>query len=84
MIFVNDFTNCLRSSQGNVFADDTICYTQGTELVQNYLQSDLCNDSKWYRHNKLSLYIEKSGCTCMLGTRQRIHNNLHMEIILDG
>ncbi len=38
MIFVNDFPNCLRSSQGNMFADDTISYAQGTttEEVKTY------------------------------------------------
>ncbi len=65
MISVNDFPNCLRSSQGNMFADDTICYAQGTTTeVQNDLQFDVCNASKWYKHNKLSLNIEKSGCIC--------------------
>ncbi len=85
LIFVNDFPNWIRSSQGNLFADDTICYAQGTttEEVQTFLQFDVCSASKWYKHNKLSLNIEKSGCM-LLGTRQMIHNNSHMDIILDG
>ncbi len=29
-IFINDFPTCLRKSQGNMFADDTICYAQGS------------------------------------------------------
>ncbi len=74
--------HCLRSSQGDMFADDTMCYAQGTttDKVQNYLQFDVMLVLKWYRH--LSQYRE-NGCM-LLETRQMIHNNSQMEIILDG
>ncbi len=38
MIFVNDFPNSLRSSQDNMFADDTICYAQGTTTTKEEVQ----------------------------------------------
>ncbi len=68
-----------------MFADDTICYAQGstTEEVQSYLQKDVHKAGTWYNDNKLSLNIDKSECM-LLGTRQRLHNNSNIEIILDG
>ncbi len=50
------------------------------------LLTDRCTNvhsaSTWYNDNKLSLNIDKSGCT-LLGTRQRLHNSSNIEIILD-
>ncbi len=68
--FVNEFPTRLRKSQGNMFADDTMCYAQKptTEEVQSYLQIDVHNASTWHNDKKLSLNVEKSGCT-LLGAR---------------
>ncbi len=71
-IFVNDFPTCLRESQGNMFADDIVCYAQ--DGVQSYIYIDVHNANTWYNHNKLTLNNAKSGCM-LLGALQRLHNN---------
>ncbi len=63
-----------------MFADDTICYAQGstTEEVQSYLHIDVHNANIWYNDNKLN--IDKLGCM-LLGTRERVLNNSNIEIV---
>ncbi len=81
---MNDFTTCLIHTTGNLFADDTITYTQGDTAVdlQGLMQVDVDNISAWLRLNKLTLNIRKSG-TMLVETLQKLRGESKLSISID-
>jgi hypothetical protein len=66
LLYVNDLSNAVISSNINVFADDVVIYSSSncmTELQVN-LQCTLDAVYEWYSSNKLTLSIEK--CNIMV------------------
>ena len=57
LIYMNDFPNCLETTQSNLFADHTIlsCQGQSSLDIEHKLNKDLVNALKWLSANKLTL-----------------------------
>jgi hypothetical protein len=65
-IFVNDISQHVYTGVANLYADDTLIYTTGTNVqeVTNNLPKCIDNVMLWYNKNNIVINVEKS--TCML------------------
>ena len=79
LIYINDFPNCLETTQSNLFADDTIlsCQGQSSLDIEHKLNKDLVNAQKLLSANKLTLNNEKTKYM-IIGSRQRLINLNHV------
>ena len=82
LIFINDLPTCLAKCQCNLFADDTVLYTNASDVdnIVNDLQSDVNNIADWFSYNRPSVNISKS-CSMLIGTR---NCDDPFEIVLNG
>ena len=83
LIYVNDIVNRIGSKNINLYADDTVIYTNGnigTEIQEN-LQNLINIFSKWCRENKLSINTDKTKMVCF-GTKQRVKRYKGLQINL--
>ena len=64
LIYVNDFSNCLRNCSAIQYADDTNLFISGNCVNTLYkkVNSDMKNVQIWLIANKLSLNVKKSKC----------------------
>ncbi len=51
--------------------------------VQVKLQQDTANIEQWFRSNRLTANVSKSGCM-PISTRQRLHDAPALNIVLNG
>ncbi len=81
---MNDLPTCVQKCATNLFADDSMSYTNGTSkiYIQNDLQLDVNNVSKWFRDNRLTAKIHK--CGSMIGTRQRLGSDLNLDVKINN
>ena len=75
LLFINDLPNAIVHSHCNLFADDTIVYSQANEMdvTESQLQNDLDNVMKWFHINKLHVNSSKSSCMT-LTTKHNVRN----------
>jgi hypothetical protein len=86
LIYINDLSKCLKSTDANLFADDTTLSCQGNESIdiESKLSDDLTNIHKWLSANKLTINVEKTKYI-IIGSRQRLENLSHMpNITING
>ena len=71
ILYVNDMKLAVRHSTISLYADDTALYMTGNNCqeLQDILQSDLNQISKWLVTNKLFLNINKTK-SMLIGNRQ--------------
>ena len=81
LIFINDLPTCVQKYSTNLFADDSMSYTNETSKIdiQNDLQFDVNNVSKWFKDNKLTANVHKCG-SMMIGTRQILGSDLNLGV----
>ena len=72
LIYVNDICQFVGNQNCNVFADDTILYSFGTDVVEvnSILQLALNSVENWYSSNLLSLSKEKSVTLLVRGNKR--------------
>jgi retron-type reverse transcriptase len=73
LLFINDLPNCITKCECNLFADDTILYTQSSSLdeAESQLQNDIDNLMTWLDLNRLHVNASKSSCM-VLSTRHNV------------
>ena len=74
ILYINDFENCLKSMNPNMYADD-ICVNIASDNLKELLtdlKNELENISNWMRTNKLSLNASKSEYM-VIGHRQQLN-----------
>ncbi len=82
LLFINDLPNCITKCQCNLFADDSVIYTQNSSIqaAQYELQNDIDNVFNWFQKNKLHVNPTKSQCM-ISSTRHNVNNP---SITIDG
>ena len=75
-IYVNDLPNVVKSSQLNMYADDTQLHCCGRDLslVQKDFQGDIDHVQVWLQANRLQLNISKS-VLMLIGSRQKLQSH---------
>ena len=63
LLYVNDLPQYVQNQNCNIFADDTIIYSVGSnaEDISNKLQGTLDTIMPWYMSNRLSINANKSA-----------------------
>ena len=87
ILYINDFENCLKRMNRNMYADDTRVNIASDKLkvLLTDLKNELENISNWMRTNKLSLNASKSEYM-VIGHRQqlnRVDDDLH-DLVLNN
>ena len=77
LIYINDFSTCITSSDFVLYADDTIllCSSPNPLNSQQLLQSDLTSIADWCERNKLTVNIKKTK-SMVFGSRNKIKQSL--------
>ena len=71
LLFINDLSTSVQHSECNLLADDAMIYTEGTaEEIHSKLQVDVNKFYDWFKANKLTANISKSGCRCSISGPQ--------------
>ena len=80
-VFINDLPNTCLQSQIQLYADDTVIYSSGSDImqIQSSLQSDFNRVQNWLNNNKLLLNKGKS-CSMVFGTRRSRASSLGLGI----
>ena len=73
LLFINDLPNCLKHSTPGLFADDTNVTVADRDIyvIENLLNEDLEQMSKWLTSNKLSLNLTKTEFM-LIGSLKRL------------
>ena len=82
LIYVNDICQFVGNQNCNVFADDTILYSFGTDVdeVNSSLQLALNSVENWYSSNLLSLSKEKSVTLLVRGNKRNEPGDLNVTL----
>ena len=77
--------NILEYSNHFLYADDTVIFHTGTDIVDvvNKLQSDLDRYSKWCLGNKLTVNTKKSNFV-VYGTKAKVSKYQNSNLKLNG
>ena len=72
LLFVNDLSLCLSHCTASLYADDSTAYVFGQDLkaIEEKLNVDARNISKWCSENKLDINVQKTKCM-LITTPQR-------------
>ena len=84
-IFVNDISSHVYPCAVNLYADDTLLYCNGNNIIEasEKLQQSLNGIAEWYSGNRLALNASKSKCMVIAGKHQ-LRNNSVLDISVDG
>ena len=86
LIYVNDICQFVGNQNCNIFSDDTILYSFGTDAdeVNSSLQLALNSVENWYSSNLLSLSKEKSVTLLVRGNKINDPGDLNVTVTLGG
>ena len=64
LLYVNDLCNVSTRLTSILFADDTSCFIEGTDLSDMCIQisTEMNKLSTWFKTNRLSLNVSKTNC----------------------
>ena len=84
-IFINDLPDTCLQSQVQLYADDTVIYFSGSDLlqIQLSLQADFNRVQNWLHENKLVLNKGKS-CSMVFGTRTSQASSLQLPLLFSN
>ena len=84
ILYINDLSHSLQFSSSILFADDSTIYASSTDtaVLEQQINSDLCNLQNWFRANKLSLNTAKSNY--MLFPREKFDRLMNIKIENDN
>ena len=84
-MYVNDVMRAVDNTHLQLYADDTVLVSQGTDAnsAEQQLQPALAQFSKWCHQNKLSLNASKTKLM-VFGTRQKVKKAKDVEIMIEG
>ena len=83
-IYINDIVNVSNVLNMILFADDTNIFISGRNVadVCDILNSELCNLSRWFKLNKLSLNVKKTNCM-IFRIKSKVLRNIP-NVFIDG
>lgn len=78
LIFINDIQYCTNDQHLRLFADDTGIFVYGKNLLSTIemAQSILNKLQEWFKHNKLTISVNKCAWMIFHGKRKKIPENL--------
>ena len=78
LIYVNDFANCSKLLEFNLYADDSNLFYKSYTLLalQTNLNKELAEVYKWFCANKLSVSIKKSNFVIFHPRQRKIETNV--------
>ena len=73
LLYINDLSNCLETTEANLFADDTNLSSSGFSPyeIEIKLNNDIQNVHRWLTANMLSLNMKKTEFM-IIGSRHRL------------
>ena len=82
LVYVNDFPNCSKLLEFNLYADDSNLFYKSNTLLalQTDLNKELAEVYKWLCVNKLSLNIKKSNFVIFPPRQRKIETNVRIVI----
>ena len=85
ILYINDMQHVVKNSNIQLYADDTVIYTDGVDAdsAAAKLQPDLDRFADWCNANKLSLNVAKTKLMT-LGTRQRVKKAKGIKITVNN
>ena len=77
LIYINDICHCLNNAKVRLYADDTVIYCSGEQIVENgnKLQQSLNSLYGWCNRNKLTININKTK-VMTFGSRKFIKQHI--------
>ena len=81
LLYVNDFPQHVQNENCNIFADDTIIYSFGSNVheVMTHLQGALDSAIPWYTSNRLGINADKSA-VMLVGKNSKVQNHVNVTI----
>ena len=81
LLYGNDFPQHVQNENCNIFADDTIIYSFGSNVheVMTHLQGALDSAIPWYTSNRLGINADKSA-VMLVGKRSKLQNHVNVTI----
>ena len=81
LLYVNDFPQHVQNENCNIFADDTIIYSFGSNVheVMTHLQGALDSAIPWYTSNRLGINADKSAMM-LVGKNSKVQNHVNVTI----
>ena len=76
LLFINDLPNCCTIGNFRIFADDTNVFFQcktADELITQG-QNIMISLNSWFKHNKMTLNVDKTSFTIFKSNRLKINN----------
>ena len=81
LLYVNDFPQHVQNENCNIFADDTIIYSFGSNVheVMIHLQGALHSAILWYNSNRHGINADKSA-VMLVGKNSKVQNHVNVTI----
>ena len=84
LLYVNDLCNVSTRLTSILFADDTSCFIEGTDLSDMCIQlsTEMNKLSTWFKTNRLSLNVSKTNCMIFGRSNQPDHHRVYINNIV--
>ena len=84
LLYVNDLCNVSTRLTSILFADDTSCFIEGTDLADMCVQlsSEMNKLSTWFKTNRLSLNVSKTNCMIFGRPDKPEHHRVYIDNIV--
>ena len=83
LLYINDLCNVSTRLTSILFADDTSCFIEGTDLSDMCIQlsTEMNKLSTWFKTNRLSLNVSKTNCMIFGRSNQPDHHRVYIDNI---
>ena len=84
LLYINDLCNVSTRLTSILFADDTSCFIEGTDLSDMCIQlsTEMNKLSTWFKTNRLSLNVSKTNCMIFGRSNQPDHHRVYIDNIV--
>ena len=84
LLYINDLCNVSTRLTSILFADDTSCFIEGTDLSDMCIQlsTEMNKLSTWFKTNRLSLNVSKTNCMIFGRSNQPDHHIVYIDNIV--
>ena len=81
LLYVNDFPQHVQNENCNIFTDDTIIYSFGSNAheLMTHLQGAIDSAIPWYTSNRLGIIADKS-VVMLVGKNSKVQNHVNVTI----
>ena len=84
LLYVNELCNVSTRLTSILFADDTSCFIEGTDMSDMCIQlsTEMNKLSTWFKTNRLSLNVSKTNCMIFGRSNQPDHHRVYIDNIV--